>query len=352
VNASSTDIGLASKHVTFWTAFREQAAERGFRPPSPSSSNWRYLNVGAPGARIVVAVSFRDSYVECKLAIDATRQGASAQARLEALLSDRSAIERELGFADLVWGGQRAATRIYRRRVIDLSQPNECRDAIDWLLETSVRFRAVFGSRLSLSTARGTISELFATLSREHNLYLEKGEFPPGNKTVGMQRLALYSTEVTPIHRYAFAVWWGDETLGSTVTWVLLNPATGDTDGRPRPILTGCRNRAKRWGYGGLIIVNLFAYRSRDPRRLLSVPPEVALGPHNDTIIKKVSSDTAETIAAWGDHGTIVGRDEAVRPLLSNPNCLPKPYATVSGKKQPFYPKGIRLDAPRVPLPA
>jgi hypothetical protein len=198
---------------------------------------------------------------------------------------------------------------------------------------------------------RGTITGLFTMLSQQFGLRLDVGVFPANQSSPAMARLGLYSTEPEPIHRYAFATWWAGEALNATVTWVMLNPATGDTDGKPRPILTGCRHRSERWGYSGLIVVNLFAFRTRDPRRLLNEDSKLAIGEHNDAIVHQVSGRTAETIAAWGDHGTFLARDKAAKQLLRAPKCLPKAHGTVSAKGQPFYPKGVRLDARRIPLP-
>lgn len=168
----------------------------------------------------------------------------------------------------------------------------------------------------------------------------------------GYPTLALYSPGRKPVYRYAFAWWWNpaeSHSLGDSVAWVLLNPSTGDSDGRPRPVLSYCRKRSEAWGYTGLVIVNLLAYRDRDPRKLRE--PLRAGGPDNDTALEIITGACALTVAAWGDGGAKSGRSAAVRPLLKNPHCLLKDGRNTSQLGQPFYPRGIARDANPVPLP-
>jgi hypothetical protein len=138
-------------------------------------------------------------------------------------------------------------------------------------------------------------------------------------------------------------MWWGEQTSSPTVDqmamWVMLNPATGDTDGKPRPILTGCRHRSERWGHHGLMVVNVFAYRARNPTELAALSEQEAVGPHNDLVLSKITRRCGQTIAAWGDGGAGWKRSETVRHVLDEPMCLPKNFRTLSLKGQPFTPR-------------
>jgi hypothetical protein len=51
----------------------------------------------------------------------------------------------------------------------------------------------------------------------------------------------------------------------TTVTFIMLNPSTADAN-LDDPTIRRCKGFAKDWGYGRLIIVNLFAFRATDPR--------------------------------------------------------------------------------------
>jgi len=64
--------------------------------------------------------------------------------------------------------------------------------------------------------------------------------------------------------------WWYERRweAGPSLCFVGLNPATGDTDGKPRPTLAKVVNWAKREGCGAVVVVNLFAFRSTNPRNV------------------------------------------------------------------------------------
>ena len=200
----------------------------------------------------------------------------------------------------------------------------------------------------------GTIETELDALANDHGLYVCDGRFAPRvDLPRGAEWRALYSRDVRPDYRYAFVVWWSNQapSLRETTAWVMLNPATGDTDGKPRPILTGCRHRSEPWGYDGLIVLNAFAYRDRDPRVLKAVGEARAVGPANDIVLSRVTSRCGRTVAAWGDGGAGWRRSETVRRILHRPLCLPKTGRTLSLKGQPFYPKGIPLITEPVELP-
>jgi hypothetical protein len=84
-----------------------------------------------------------------------------------------------------------------------------------------------------------------------------------GVSAEGRYERYLYSPDKQ--YRYAFGRWWGDQSLATTTAWVGLNPATGDSEGRRRPTLDRCISWSQSWNSTGLIIVNLFAYRTATP---------------------------------------------------------------------------------------
>lgn len=79
-------------------------------------------------------------------------------------------------------------------------------------------------------------------------------------------------------------------------------------------------NYARRWGFGGLLIGNLFAYRSTDKTVLATI--EDPVGPDNDQWLKRLQCQAARVVCAWGDPGSLGARDEAVLQLLREPHCL------------------------------
>lgn len=103
------------------------------------------------------------------------------------------------------------------------------------------------------------------------------------------------------------------EPLVGRVVWIMLNPSTADAKIDDRTIRR-CMGFAYLWGYEEIVVVNLFALRSTDPKALYKHADPV--GPENDRWIKEYTKDAKEIIAAWGAHGTLKGRGLQVRNYL------------------------------------
>ena len=118
-------------------------------------------------------------------------------------------------------------------------------------------------------------------------------------------------------HRYTLERIW--DTSKQLVMFVGLNPSTADETAND-PTITRCINFAKAWGYGGLVMTNLFAFRATDPKvmKLKSDP----IGAENDKHLLECAARCALVIAAWGTHGAHLNRGEAVRKLISNLHVL------------------------------
>ncbi len=61
--------------------------------------------------------------------------------------------------------------------------------------------------------------------------------------------------------RYSLERWWNSETR---VCWIMLNPSTAD-ENIDDPTIKRCIHFTQSWGYGGLVVVNLFPFRSSNP---------------------------------------------------------------------------------------
>ena len=80
----------------------------------------------------------------------------------------------------------------------------------------------------------------------------------------------------------------------ATITFVLLNPSTADAV-QLDPTLRRCVSFAKREGYGGMVVLNLYAFRSKDPKVMMAATDPV--GPDNDRVLAEV---TGTVVAGWG----------------------------------------------------
>lgn len=178
----------------------------------------------------------------------------------------------------------------------------------------------------------------FSALAGEHDLEHRSGTSPDG-----LAEHYLYSRDLA--YRYAFGRWWQVQDMATTDVWVLLNPATGDTEQRRRPTLERCITRSRAAGRTGLLVLNLFAYRHTDPKTLRSAADPV--GPVNDDVLSELTSAAPRTIAAWGAHGRLHDRSRAVAPVLDEPLCL-----GTTRRGEPRHPLYVPADEPLVPWTA
>ncbi len=129
-------------------------------------------------------------------------------------------------------------------------------------------------------------------------------------------------------YRYELRRIW--QTKTGLVAWVMLNPSTADAN-VDDPTIRRCMGYTARWGYGGMIIVNLFALRSTNSNNLYrSTQP---IGQDNDQYIIRASDEAAMTIAAWGDKGEYLKRDEFIMSILVEPY-----YLALTKKGNPCHP--------------
>lgn len=118
--------------------------------------------------------------------------------------------------------------------------------------------------------------------------------------------------------RYRYSLWrqWAP---GPSVMFVGLNPSTADAT-LDDPTIRRCMGFARAWGYAGLMMTNLFAWRDTAPRNMMVADDPV--GPDNDRVLRVAHGKAALTVAAWGAHGAHRGRHDAVRAMLPGLNYL------------------------------
>jgi hypothetical protein len=73
--------------------------------------------------------------------------------------------------------------------------------------------------------------------------------------------------------------------------------------------MTRAAKAAAMMGFGGMLIVNLFAIRSEDPSIIETHPNPV--GPENDQHIQAAVDDASAVVAAWGVAGSTTYRERA-----------------------------------------
>lgn len=178
------------------------------------------------------------------------------------------------------------------------------------------------------------------TLDMTHEWILRAAAHSEGPD--GIRRWALFGPG--RVHRYALWRSWGEGgQVRSAVVFVLLNPSTAD-ERVDDPTIRRCIGYAKRWGHDMACILNIFAYRSTDPRVLRQTDDPVGI--ENDAWIKSATS-YEQIVLAWGAHGVFMQRGARVRELLFGvPNMF---HFGLTGNGQPrhllYLPKDARLVA-------
>ena len=114
--------------------------------------------------------------------------------------------------------------------------------------------------------------------------------------------------------RWRYLLWRRWDAAKPVANFVMLNPSTAD-EFKLDPSCTRARNYAERWGYGGLIVTNIFGWRDTDPKAMRAVKDPVGRG--NDAAIVRAAKEAAIVVCAWGSHGEHLGRGERVIDLLS-----------------------------------
>ena len=95
----------------------------------------------------------------------------------------------------------------------------------------------------------------------------------------------------------------------------MLNPSTAD-ELKLDPSCTRARRYAEAWGYGSLIVTNVFGWRSTDPNGMKAVKDPVGAG--NDEAIVRAAQESEIVVCAWGNHGAFLERSSRIRELLKN----------------------------------
>lgn len=154
---------------------------------------------------------------------------------------------------------------------------------------------------------------------------------------------------ISPCGTYRYHLWRRVDGMGALrgdgrCVFIMLNPSTADAD-RDDPTIRKCVGFARRWGYAWISVVNLFAFRATDPRALrgggfvggMFGGPAYKVGPENDDHIATVCGMASLVVCAWGTHGDLYGRDQAVLRQLRT-SSVPCHYLRLTKAGLPSHP--------------
>ena len=139
---------------------------------------------------------------------------------------------------------------------------------------------------------------------------------------------------------------WGAQ----NVNFVMLNPSTAD-ETVDDPTIRRCCGFAKDWGYGGVVVTNLFAWRATKPADVVAACNAGidVTGDLNDLCIPIIADACGAIVCAWGAKPWARERAEQVVKLLRKPNrtlwCL-----GLTRDGSPRHPLYVTATSPLYPL--
>jgi hypothetical protein len=140
--------------------------------------------------------------------------------------------------------------------------------------------------------------------------------------------------------RYSLTRQW--DARRKKIMFLMLNPSTANGM-QDDPTIRRCVNFAESWGYGGIIVGNLFAFRSKSPDDLLYADDPI--GPDNIDHLQNMARVCDVIVCAWGN-SRIIRRMELIRPDYKPLQALENlAFIKLNGDGTPAHPLYIHSNA-------
>jgi len=147
----------------------------------------------------------------------------------------------------------------------------------------------------------------------------------------------------TGIYRYSLTRTWSG--VKSACVFVMLNPSKADAT-IDDPTIRRCCSFAEAHGYGGIEVVNLYAYRATSPKELRA--EGWPIGPENDDFLldafRRAMLRGSSIVCAWGAEAARTPRAGQVLHMIRGVG--PQPYCLgTTAEGYPRHPLYVRGDA-------
>ena len=140
--------------------------------------------------------------------------------------------------------------------------------------------------------------------------------------------------EFSSCRRWRYLLWRRWDSARPAANFLMLNPSTAD-EFQLDPSCTRARNYAERWGFGALIVTNLFGWRATDPHDMKAARDPVGRG--NDAAILRAAREAKLVVCAWGNHGLHVERSARVLDALRRAG-ISLNYLKLNSSGEPAHP--------------
>lgn len=139
--------------------------------------------------------------------------------------------------------------------------------------------------------------------------------------------------------QFRYALWREWDADLPAVLMIGLNPSTADAE-KNDPTIRRCIGFANDWGFGGVWVLNLFAFRATYPDDLKAAADPV--GPRNDEWIRRVARNVERVVAVWGNDGIFLDRSTRVRGMLAERLEVIRLNAGGEPAHPLYLPKGLK----------
>lgn len=165
-------------------------------------------------------------------------------------------------------------------------------------------------------------------------------------------REMIRSAVISPCGQFRYTLTRSWDAKRPRLLFVMLNPSTADGLVDDRTVAK-CVAFATRLGFGSIEIVNLWAFRTKNPMVLRTAGYPV--GPENDAHIAEACFRANEVICAWGQNarqrGVYLPRVAEVLALIDTWAANPPMALRLSDDGTPWHPLYLAGDSVPVPLP-
>ena len=134
--------------------------------------------------------------------------------------------------------------------------------------------------------------------------------------------------------RWRYLLWRRWDGRRPAANFLMLNPSTAD-ELTLDPSCSRARVYAERWGFGALVVTNLFGWRATDPHEMKRARDPVGRG--NDAAILRAAREAGVVVCAWGNHGAHRGRAARVVEMLTAEK-ITLHVLRVNGAGEPAHP--------------
>ncbi|WP_196887689.1 DUF1643 domain-containing protein [Aureivirga sp. CE67] len=103
---------------------------------------------------------------------------------------------------------------------------------------------------------------------------------------------------ISDCEKFRYQLWRKWDETKPLVMFLMLNPSTADANADD-PTIRRCINYAKDWGFGGLYVGNLYAFRTAYPKELKEAGFQ--RGEFNTENLLEMKNKCQKVVCAWGN---------------------------------------------------